>query len=735
MSDKQSGFAAGDFLAIFDAGRDASFILDQDGRILMANRTAIDSYGYSRAGLIHRNLAELSAEEQQNDEPDSLIALLKSCSVFKWRLRVRSGRSLPVEIISQPIVIQGRPVFYLMLREFEAKDDCEQVLSEKQRLLERIVETEPGTVYIFDLIEQENVYVNCHWLNVFGYSAEETAAMGAELYKIFHPEDLQRISEHHAAWSDAADEEIRSLEYRVRDKQGNWHWLLSRETPFVRDDSGRICQILGIAQDISERKNSESLLGIQNRILNLIAAGTPLVEVLTTLVRLIEAQCEGMLGSILLLDADGVHVHHGAAPSLPSEFVSAIDGQPIGPVAGSCGTAAYRKQPVYVEDINTDPLWDNYKDVALAHGLQACWSTPVFDSGGQVLGTFAMYYRNPGLPTAYHLEIINTVTHIAAIAISRYREEQALRGSEHRFATLFGKSLVPGVLVRCSDSAIVDANEAWQQLFGYSLEEVTGKSSEELNINRDQKTLLQNSSPAEPPVSVRNREQTLYNKSGKAISVITNINIVDIDGQDYAITTMLDITDRKLAEAKIQRLTQLYATLSQCNQAIVRCHSEEELLPQICRDAVIFGGMKMAWIGMIEERHNMVKPVAWFGDGTDYLETVDIILDPNNPKGRGPTASAILNDSPFWCQDFINDSATVPWHERGRRYGWGASASLPLHSRGRVIGTFNIYTEMPKVFDEAEQSLLIEMSADISFALDRFASEQEHRQTDAALKA
>lgn len=135
-----------------------------------------------------------------------------------------------------------------------------------------------------------------------------------------------------------------------------------------------------------------------------------------------------MLCSILLLDADGVHIRHGAAPSLPEQFVQAVDGAPIGPCAGSCGTAAYRGEQVIVEDIETDPLWDDYRHLATPHGFRACWSTPIFDAQHHVLGTFAMYFRQPGQPNARHLRLIEVATHTAAIAISsKLGEEEVLK--------------------------------------------------------------------------------------------------------------------------------------------------------------------------------------------------------------------------------------------------------------------------------------------------------------------
>jgi GAF domain-containing protein len=169
------------------------------------------------------------------------------------------------------------------------------------------------------------------------------------------------------------------------------------------------------------------LLEGQNLVLELIARGESLSQVLDTLLRVIQLQCPGMLASILLLDPDGVHVRHGAAPDLPEEYVRAIDGLPIGPQDGSCGTAAYTRKPVIVGDIATDPLWSDYRATALKHDLRACWSTPIFDSDRRVLGTFAMYFRAPGLPTQRHQRLIDISTHIAAIAITKHRAEEELR--------------------------------------------------------------------------------------------------------------------------------------------------------------------------------------------------------------------------------------------------------------------------------------------------------------------
>ena len=193
-----------------------------------------------------------------------------------------------------------------------------------------------------------------------------------------------------------------------------------------------------------------------------------------------------------------------------------------------------------------------------------------------------------------------------------------------------------------------------------------------------------------------------------------------------------DITDRKQAELKVERLSKLYASLSQCNQAIVRCQNESELFPVLCRDVIHFGGMKMAWIGVVNDQGH-IEPVASYGVGTEYLENVEVSVDASLPQGQGPSGIAAREDKPFWCQDFQHDPATAHWHARGAQFGWGSSAALPLHRKGKVIGLFSVYSSDANAFDEAAQNLLIEMAMDISFALDRFVDEAERLTTLAAL--
>ena len=182
--------------------------------------------------------------------------------------------------------------------------------------------------------------------------------------------------------------------------------------------------------DVTERKRAEMLLGGEKRLLEMIARGDSRVRILDALCRLVEELASGALSSVLLLDPKTKRLRHGAAPSLPIKYTEAIDGLVIGPCVGSCGTAAYRAEAVIVSDIASDPLWANFRDLALGHGLRACWSTPILSSAGKVLGTFAIYYREPRSPTPQEHELIEQVTHLASIAIEREQGEEALRQAQ-----------------------------------------------------------------------------------------------------------------------------------------------------------------------------------------------------------------------------------------------------------------------------------------------------------------
>jgi two-component system cell cycle sensor histidine kinase/response regulator CckA len=184
------------------------------------------------------------------------------------------------------------------------------------------------------------------------------------------------------------------------------------------------------------QESPEALARLDVKVLAMVMAHAPLPEILETLCTNIEKQHSGLLCSVLLLDADGKTLRHGAGPSLPLEYTQVIDGVQIGACVGSCGTAAYRREPVIVSDIATDPLWADFRHLALPHGLRACWSSPIASQDGGILGTFAIYYREPRTPDAQHLQLIAHATHLAAVAMEWHRAQAELKSAESRYRTL-----------------------------------------------------------------------------------------------------------------------------------------------------------------------------------------------------------------------------------------------------------------------------------------------------------
>jgi PAS domain S-box-containing protein len=160
--------------------------------------------------------------------------------------------------------------------------------------------------------------------------------------------------------------------------------------------------------------------------LKMMLTGAPLNEILASITRLIEAEGDGMLCSIFLVGRDGLHLRYGAAPSLPESYRAATDGLVIGPEAGSCGTAAYRREPVFAADILTDPLWTKYRDSAQAAGMRAAWSSPILAHDGKLLGTFGMHYRDARTPGPNEIQLIEYASRIAGIAIEREQSKAAL---------------------------------------------------------------------------------------------------------------------------------------------------------------------------------------------------------------------------------------------------------------------------------------------------------------------
>ncbi|WP_267225098.1 bifunctional diguanylate cyclase/phosphodiesterase [Dyella silvae] len=311
------------------------------------------------------------------------------------------------------------------------------------------------------------------------------------------------------------------------------------------DKHGHPKRVLVACQDITEQKRSQQLAMGQHDILVGIAAQHPLSESLDRIARLHESLNPGALCSILLLDDEGRHVLHGAAPSLPQAYSALLNGLEIGDQRGSCGTAAWRRERVVVGDIETHPYWADYKALALAHGLRACWSTPVLGSDGRVLGTFAVYFNEPREPRLDELESIDRMVPIAGVAIESAKLIERLRVRD-RF---FDMSLELFCIVDPVADRLIQFNPSLQRLTGYDADELTNRSYRELFLEEKGEHARWGGPALHGATrSIREFVSRCFCKDGSE-RILEWVSFAAPDGLLYAVAR--DITQRRAVEDKL----------------------------------------------------------------------------------------------------------------------------------------------------------------------------------------
>ncbi len=380
--------------------------------------------------------------------------------------------------------------------------------------------------------------VNPSWTHLLGWSRSELLDQPA--LNIVHPDDHVVLQDARTKVREGRD--TGHVEIRYRHKDGSYRWIWWNVFPHPEEQA-----IYAIGRDITQQKQNEILNNGQKQILEMVAVGKPLTETLNALVSLLEQHSPDMTCSILLLDEDGVHLRHGAAKSLAEKYCRAIDGLAIGPSAGSCGTAAFRREAVIVEDIALDPLWDQYRAYALPYELHACWSTPIFDAARKVLGTFAVYYNRPGGAVATHQHLIEIATQLAAIAITRYRDETALRLSEEKFTTVFRNAPVLMAISDLSNGAYIDANDYALQAAGFTRDEVIGRTAAELGWLKPHERQLLVDEIAQYG-RIRGMEMTFHARTGQPVYGLVTGAQITIHGKQCLLTTSADITELKRVE-------------------------------------------------------------------------------------------------------------------------------------------------------------------------------------------
>jgi PAS domain S-box-containing protein len=448
----------------------------------------------------------------------------------------------------------GRIVSCLeVTRSITEQKRAEGALRESEERFRSIVENSQTGIMILDDAFRFT-YANDEMCRISGYSREET--IGQDFRKFLDEESKRLVAERYIRRQ--RGEEVPSrYEFNIVHKDGQKR-RLEISSAVIKDSAGKV-QTIAQVLDITERKKREQLQRDENYVLTLLGQGAELNELLDSILRLVEYHDPSIKGSVMLFDPSKEMLVTASAPSLPADYKELLkDGVPIGPIAGACGTATYRKERVTIPDIKNSPLFKPYKEVvrrAIQNGLLSCWSQPIISPKGDVLGTIANYGNKVGKPSADNLTVLEWSARIAAIAIERRRAEEALRESQEFSSNLLESSPNP-IAVMNLDTSIKYVNPAFEKLTGFTSAEITGKKApypfwsedqrEELTA-RLQKTINRGGSRS---------ERMFQKKNGERFWVeMTSASVTHKGKPAYFLINWLDITERKRAE-------ELYHTLA-----------------------------------------------------------------------------------------------------------------------------------------------------------------------------
>ncbi len=470
--------------------------------------------------------------------------------------------------------------------------------------------------------------------------------------------------------------------------------------------------LIVIVRDVDDRKHIEVLQAGEHAILEQVSRGNvPLERVLDAITHFAEAQYPTMRCAICRLD--GTTLHNGAAPSLPVAYNALIDGLQIGPRVGSCGTAAFRKQRVIVADVTTDPLWADISDLGPKYGFRACWSQPVLDTAGQVLGTFALYHAEPCEPDDDEIRFIETMAHLTAIAMERERVQGALQESENRFRTIFEQAGVGVRVLETASGCFLRANQRYSDIVGYTQEELIGSvytaitHPDDLQAGQEQLARL-----AAGTISEFTMEKRYIHKDGHTVWVRLTVTGTDKSGEksDSNIAVVEDITDRKRLEA-----------IQAGERKILELISKGETpLSRICEAIIKFSEHQYPEMRCVILRceDGLLRVVSAPSMPDSYFSIVDGKVEAG--LNGGSCGAAIYRKERVVSADISSDLLWVNFRHMGLELGFRACWAEPIIATdGNVLGTFSLYRAAPGEPDSGEVHLIESMTRITAIAMER----------------
>ena len=553
---------------------------------------------------------------------------------------------------------------------------------------------------------------------IFGYDPGKTQPSYKLFLETVHPEDRSTVEQN-------LDRAVREksgfdMEFRIALADGSIKHVQGVGRA-VLGESGDVDRYTGTTVDISERKRGEALFAGEKRLLEMIATGVALEEILNTLSLIIEDFRRGTLASVLLLRADGVHMDSVAGPSLPKAWIQQMEKLPIGPCAGSCGTAAFRGSPVIVSNIETDPLWDvpEHRAAALSHGLRASWSNPILSSEGKVLGTFCMYSRETRVPEPQDLGLMEKATYLARVAIERDRAEAALRTSQQKYRDLINAS-PDAVCVIDADSRLVLVNPAGIKLVGRPEHELIGRSIADTYIEEERHLLEQRFEKLKAEGSLR-FERKFVRANGEVIPV--EVSLSTLRGRYYQ-AIIRDISHRKRREA-------LLAGENRVLEMVAKGNSLGDILDHLCRLVEELSPGVLASLLVMDPNRRQLRHGAAPNLPKAYNDAIDGLVIGNSV---GSCGTAAHRAEQVIVSDIANDPLWADFRELALAHSLRACWSTPIFSsEGRVIGTFAMYYREPHSPTPPEQDTIRHITHLAGVAIERKLAESARRQSEAYL--